>query len=124
MFMQLRTTWPFWSEEVERTALGVSFTLAGSTPVADAVLKIVSGTDVKITHDQTGDYFQVEGATPAGGILIDCGLRQATNVTGGASAEHQVEKSALHWMILRPGTVSFTVTGGGTLTTDLYEQYR
>jgi len=124
VFMQFRTLWPYWSEETQRTALSSPITLAGTAPVADAVLKIVGGTGVKVTHVQTGDYFQIEGATPAGGIYIDCGTRKSTNVTGGASAEWQVEKSAPYWMQLEPGTVSFTVTGGGTLTVDLYEQHR
>ena len=125
VFTQFRTRWPFWSEETQRTAIAVaSFTLAGTAPVGDAIFKIVSGTNVKVTHDQTGDYIQVEGATPAGGILVDCGLRKSTNVTGGASAEFQVEKSAPHWIEMEPGAVTFTVAGGGTVTVDLYEQYR
>ncbi len=125
VFTQFRTRWPFWSEETQRTAIAVaSFTLSGTAPVADAIFKIVGGTNVKVTHDQTGDYIQVEGATPAGGILVDCGLRKSTNVTGGASAEFQVEKSVPHWIEMEPGAVTFTVTGGGTVTVDLYEQYR
>lgn len=124
MFTQFQTRWPFWYEETPRLALSTSFTLGGTAPVADAILKVVGGTDVKITHDQSGDYFQIEGATPAGGILIDCGERKATNVTGGASAEWQVEKSVPHWMEFEPGSVTFTVAGGGTVTVDLYEQHR
>ncbi len=121
----LRTRWPFWSEETQRTAIAVaSFVLAGTAPVGDAVFKIVGGTNVKVTHNQTGDFIQIEGATPAGGILVDCGLRKSTNVTGGASAEFQVEKSVPYWIQMEPGTVTFTVTGGGTVTVDLYEQYR
>jgi hypothetical protein len=124
VFTMFRTRWPFWSEETQRTAIAVaSFTLGGTAPVADAVFKIVGGTDVKVTHDQTGDYIQVEGATPGGGILVDCGLRKSTNVTGGASAEFQVEKSAPHWIEMEPGAVTFTVSAG-TVTVDLYEQYR
>lgn len=125
VFTMFRTKWPFWSEETQRTAIAVaSFTLGGTAPVADAIFKIVGGTDVKVTHNQTGDYIQVEGATPAGGIYVDCGLRKSTNVTGGASSEFQVEKSAPYWIEMEPGTVTFTVTGGGTVTVDLYEQYR
>ncbi len=125
VFTMFHTRWPFWSEETQRTAIAVaSFTLGGKAPVADAVFKIVGGTDVKVTHDQTGDFIQVEGATPAGGILVDCGLRKSTNVTGGASAEFQVEKSVPYWIEMQPGAVTFTVAGGGTVTVDLYEQYR
>ncbi len=124
VFTMFRTRWPFWSEETQRTAIAVaSFTLGGKAPVADAVFKIVGGTDVKVTHNQTGDYIQIEGATPAGGIYVDCGLRKSTKVTGGASAEYMVEKSAPHWIEMEPGAVTFTVSAG-TVTVDLYEQYR
>ena len=126
VFTQFRSRWPFWSDETQRVNLpAAGFTLAGTAPVADLEMKIVGGTGVKVTHDQTGDYIQTTGATPAGGILVDVGARQVTYITGGASAEAVVEKSAPEWFQLDPGAVSFTVSdAAATVTVDLYEQYR
>lgn len=120
--IQLKTRWPFWSEEAQRTSL-TDFTLAGTAPVADAVMVITSGTDVKVTHDQTGDFVQIDGATPAGGIKIDCGTKLATYVTGGASADPVVTRSAAYWFQFWPGSNTFTITGGGSIAISLYEQY-
>lgn len=114
---------PFWRSTTLRTGLSSPVTVGGNAPVDDFVMHIVGGTDVTVTHDQSGAKFTVVGATPAGGIDIDVGA--GTILNSGSDAADLVEPSEPWWMELNPGVNTFTITGAPTsVTVDLRDQWR
>lgn len=111
---------PFWIGAADNGNTQPTLTVAGDAPVGDAVLKFLTGTDVKAAL-ASGDFAQVVGALPAGGVTLDLGTGLAVRITGGADWSDAVRRSNA-WE-LNPGANTVTVTGG-TMSFDWYTQWK
>jgi hypothetical protein len=120
----LRAADPFWRSTTHRTGLtpATGVTVGGNAPIDDAVFHLAGGTDAKIVHVASGDFIQFEGATPGGGI--DINLAAGTVLSGSTDYRSKLAVNQPWWMELDPGANTFTITGGGTWTIDLYDKWR
>jgi hypothetical protein len=114
---------PFWRETVQRTAVNpiATITLGGDSPVSDAVYTFTGGTTPKLTHDDTGDFIQVDspGATP---IVVD--LLQGIITQGGTPVPGKLlDSNRQYLMELLPGVNNMSLTGAGSVAVDLYEKW-
>lgn len=112
---------PFWVGAADTGNTGATLTPAGSAPVGDAVVKILTGTDTKLVVDSTGDFIQIEGAVPAGGVAVDVGADTALRITGGADWSGHLRMSTA--FELNPGANAVTLSGG-TYSADWFTKWR
>ena len=124
----LRGPHPFWVGVASAQQTPVTVTNGGTAPVGDAVVA-VTGTTTKprLTHSATGDFIEIAGVLPAGGVTVDIGARTCTKITGGADFSDNLVVNAPWWMEFDPGanTVAVTQTSGTpTFTVDFSLQYR
>ncbi len=115
-----RTLDPFWRDRTQTTGDTSPVSIAnGDAPISDAVLNLTAGTNVRCTHSESGDWVDITGA--ATGVVIDMGARTVTD--GGGDRRADFEAKNPWWIRLRPGTNTFTFTGGGAGNFDYYEKY-
>ena len=89
----------------------------------------MTGTTTKprLTHTDTGDFVEIAGVLPSGGVKIDVGARTCTKITGGADFSDNLVVNAPWWMEFDPGANAVTVSqtsGTPTFTVDFALQYR
>ncbi|RKZ11616.1 hypothetical protein DRQ53_15800 [bacterium] len=115
---------PFWVGAADTGNTGTTLTVAGDAPIGDAVVTFTSGTDQKLTHTASGASIQISGTTPAGGVEVDIGAGTCVKVTGGTDYSNYLVVSSPWWMELDPGANTVSVSGGGTISTDWFTQWR
>jgi len=80
-----------------------------------------------LTLSATGDYIEIAGVLPAGGVTVDIGARTAVRITGGADWSDNLVVNSPWWMEFDPGANTVAVTqssGTPTFTVDFALQYR
>lgn len=115
----LRTIDPLWRNRTQTTGDTTPVTNNGSAPVGDAVITFTAGTTTRMTHTESGDWIQVDGA--ATNVIVDVGLRTVTL----SAANHDANFSAKEpwWIRLEPGNNNFTFTGSGAASFDFYDKF-
>lgn len=112
---------PFWIGAADTGNTASPLVVGGDAPVGDAVVRLLTGTDTKLTVDSTGDFLQIVGAMPAGGVSIDLGAGTCVKVTGGADYSNALRRS--NAFELDPGSNAVTLSTG-TMSVDWNEQWR
>ncbi len=114
----LRAPFPFWTGAADNGNSPPTLTNDGSAPVVNAIIDITgTATDPRLTHDDTGDFIEYEGALPAGGIRVDIGAKTMVRITGGADESQNLRVNQPWWMELDPGANGVTVSeASGTPT--------
>ncbi len=125
----LRAPHPFWIGAASAQQSPNTVTNGGTAPVMDAVVAVTGTANTpRLTHSATGDYIEIAGALPAGGVSVDVGAQTCTKITGGADySDNLVVNAPGVWMEFDPGanTVAVTQTSGTpTFTVDFSLQYR
>ncbi len=124
----LHAPYPFWIGVAASQQTPTTITNNGSAPVGDAIIDVTGTTTApRLTHDDTGDFIEIAGALPAGGVKIDVGGRTAVRISGGADWSDNLVVNAPWWMEFDPGANAVTVSqfsGTPTWTVDFALQYR
>ncbi len=124
----MRAPRPFWIGSADLTNATPIFTVAGDAPIDDAILDFTGGsTDSRLTHDDTGDWIEIAGVLPAGGVRVDIGAGTCVKITGGADYSNNLRVSTPWWMELDPGANGVTVSqtaGVAVVTADWYTKWR
>ncbi len=124
----MRAPKPFWVGGSDLLNATPIFTVAGDAPVDDAILDFTGGsTDSRLTHDDTGDWIEIAGVLPAGGVRVDIGAGTCVKITGGADYSNFLRVSTPWWMELDPGANAVTVSqtaGVAVVTADWYTKWR
>ncbi len=124
----LRAPHPFWIGLASAQQSPTTITNGGTAPVGDAIIEVTGTvTDARLTHDDTGDYIEIAGVLPAGGVRVDVGERTCTRLTGGTDFSQNLVVNAPWWMEFDPGANAVTETetsGTPTWTADFALQYR
>jgi hypothetical protein len=125
----LRAPHPFWIGAASAQQSPTTITNGGTAPVMDAIVAVTGTANTpRLTHSATGDYIEIAGALPAGGITIDVGAQTCTRISGGADWSSNLAVNAPGiWMEFDPGanTVAATESSGSpSWTVDFALQYR
>lgn len=119
----LHSPWPFWIGAADLANVPPTLTVAGDAPIANAIIRLTgAGTDAKLVVDSTGDFVQIVGALPAGGVEIDVNAASASRITGGTDYSNFLRMTS-GWE-LSPGANAVTLTGGGAAAIDWNTQWR
>lgn len=119
----LHSPHPFWMGPEDLANVPPTLTVEGDAPIGNATIRLIDpATDAKLVVDSTGDFVQIVGALPAGGVTIDVASATATRITGGADWSNALRMSSA-WE-LNPGANAVTLTGGGTCQVDWRTQWR
>lgn len=111
----------FWSGELVQNQSG-TFVVGGDAPTDDIVMDITGGTDVVVTHTNSGRTVSLVGATPSGGVRIDVKAGTVTRISDGTNYDEFFRYSDPRWIEMLPGSNTFSVTGGGTISIDYRPQ--
>ena len=124
----LRSPHAFWVGVAASQQTPTTITNLGSAPVGDAIIDVTGTTTApRLTHDDTGDFIEIAGALPAGGVQVDVGAGTAVRISGGADWSDNLVVNAPWWMEFDPGANAVTVSqssGTPTFTVDFALQYR
>ena len=124
----LRAPHPFWVGAAASQQTPVTVTNDGTAPVGDAVVAVTGTTTApRLTLSATGDFIEIAGVLPAGGVSVDIGAATCTKITGGADFSDNLVVNSPWWMEFDPGanTVAVTQTSGTPVfTVDFSLQYR
>lgn len=115
---------PFWQGASDDSNATPTWTVGGDAPAGTLVIRIVGGTDTRVTHDDTAAYVEIAGALPAGGVDVDVEAGTVLRVSGGADWSQHLVVNEPWWMELDPGANAVSVSGGGTVTASWVEQWR
>lgn len=118
----LKAPRPFWVGAADNANSGATLTPGGDAPIDDMIINFASGTDPRITHDDTGDYVEISGAVPAGGVRVDVGAGTVIKITGGADYSNFLRVNNPWWLELDPGANAVTSSAGITL--DWFTKWR
>ena len=120
----MRAPSPFWVGAADTANTPPTLTVAGNAPIHDMVVNFTGGTNARLTHTATGDYIQIDDATPGGGVRVNVGTGAVTLISGGADHSNALRVNRPWWMILDPGANAVTLTGGGTVSVDWFTKWR
>ena len=119
---------PFWTGVAVTGETPPTITNPGSAPVMDAIVDLTgTANDARLTHDATGDYVEIAGALPAGGVAIDVGAKTALRISGGADWSQHLVVNQPWWVELDPGANAMTVSessGTAVASVDFDTPYR
>ena len=118
----LRAPKPFWVGAADTGNSGTTLTPAGDAPIDDMVIDFASGTDPRITHDDTGDYVEISGAVPGGGVRVDVGAGTCIKITGGTDYSNFLRVNTPWWFQLDAGANAVTPSAG--ITSDWFTKWR
>lgn len=124
----MRAPRPFWVGAPDNANATPTFTVGGDAPIDDMVIDF-TGTagDPRLTHDDTGDWIEIAGALPAGGVRVDVGAGTCVRITGGTDYSNLLRVKAPWWMEFDPGANAVTVSqtsGAATVTADWFTKWR
>ena len=122
--VNMRAPHPFWVGAADTGNTPTTLTVAGDAPIDDMVIDFTGGTDARLTLDATGDYIEIVGALPAGGVRVDVGTQSVTKITGGADYSNALRSLNPWWLELDPGANAVTLTGGGSVSVDWFTKWR
>lgn len=115
---------PFWRGITLNSETGTSIVVGGNAPAAP-VIDFASGTDMRITHTDSGAYVQIDGAAPAGGARVDVRAGTCTKISDGTDYSANLTVNKAWWFELDGGkTNAVTKSGGGTSTVKWYDRWR
>jgi len=124
----MRAPRPFWVGAADDNNTGATLTVGGDAPVDDMIIDITGTTNTpRLTHDNTGDYVEIDGALPAGGVTIDVGAGTCVRISGGADYSNLLRVNTPWWMELDPGANGVTVSqvsGSPTVSVDWFTKWR
>ena len=119
---------PFWVGAVDLANASPTLTNDGTAPVGDLVVKFTgTTTDPRLTLTATGDYIQIDGALPAGGVEVNVAAGTCTKISGGADYINNLRVFSSWWLELDPGINTVAVTqasGTPTVAVDWITQWR
>lgn len=119
---------PFWIGAADTGNTAPTLTVGGDAPIGDAVVKFTgTATDARLTLTSTGDYIEISGALPSGGVIVDVGAGTCVRISGGADWSNNLVVKSPWWIELDVGANAATVTqasGSPTVTVDWNEQWR
>lgn len=118
----MRAPKPFWVGAADNGNSGSTLTVAGDAPIDDMIIDFASGTDPRITHDDTGDYVEIAGAIPGGGVRVDVGAGTCVKITGGTDYSNNLRVNTPWWFELDPGANAVTPSAG--ITSDWFTKWR
>ena len=113
---------PFCTGTADNGNSGATLTPGGDAPIDDMIIDFASGTDPRITHDTTGDYVEIAGAVPAGGVRVDVGAGTCVRITGGTDYANNLRVNTPWWLELDPGANPITMSAG--ITVDWFDKWR
>ncbi len=124
----LKSPHAFWVGVAAAQQTPVTITNNGTAPAGDAVVAVTGTTTApRLTHSATGDFIEIAGVLPAGGVSVDIGARTCTKITGGADFSDNLVVNSPWWMEFDPGANTVAVTqssGTPVFTVDFALQYR
>ena len=124
----LRSPHAFWVGVAASQQTPTTITNLGTAPVGDAVVAVTGTTTApRLTNSGTGDYIEIAGVLPAGGVTVDIGARTAVRISGGADWSDNLVVNSPWWMEFDPGANTVAVSqssGTPTFTVDFALQYR
>ena len=118
----MRAPRPFWIGTADTANTGSTLTVAGDASIDDMVIDFASGTDPRITHDDTGDWIEIAGAMPGAGVRVDVGLGTCVQITGGADYSNNLRVNTPWWFELDPGANAVTASAG--ISSDWFTKWR
>ena len=107
---------PFWHGAADVNNAAPTLIVGGDAPAGNITLEFSSGTDTKIAHSTTGDYVQILGAIPSGGVFVNIEDGTCKRISGGADWSNNLVVNRPWWFELEPGTNTVVLTGGTVLT--------
>ncbi len=124
----LKSPHAFWVGVAASQQTPTTITNNGTAPAGDAVVAVTGTTTApRLTHSATGDFIEIAGVLPSGGVTVDIGARTCTRITGGADFSDNLVVNSPWWMEFDPGANTVAVTqssGTPTFTVDFALQYR
>jgi len=130
--VRMRSAWPFWRETSQNLKNGITgtttFATGGNAPVADALITFnygVGAVNPRLTHDDTGDYMEITGAIPTGGVEVDVGARTVIKKSDGSNYDSYLVVSSPWWFEFAPAS-TVNVTASGTtpnIDVEWYDQW-
>ncbi len=120
---------PFWIGAADLANTPPILTVNGDASIDDMIIKITDNTSntPRLTHTPTGDWIEIDGLLPAGGVQIDVGNGTCTKITGGADYSNKLRVSSPWWLELDPGAnavVVSQVAGATTVNVDWNTKWR
>lgn len=124
----MRAPRPFWVGAADNSNSPPTLTVAGDAPIDDLIIDITGTTNTpRLTHDDTGDYVEIAGALPAGGVTVDVGAGTCVRISGGADYSNFLRVNTPWWMELDPGANGVTISqssGSPTVSVDWFTKWR
>lgn len=124
----MRAPSPFWVGAADNGNTPTTLTPAGDAPIDDMIIDFTGTADTpRLTHDDTGDYVEIDGALPSGGVRVDVGAGTVVRISGGADWSNALRVNNPWWLELDPGANAVTVTqdsGSPTVSVDWFTKWR
>jgi hypothetical protein len=108
-----------WKSTVESTSTSTPVSVGGNHPTAPTV-EIVGGTNVYVELSADSSRVSITGATPAGGVSVNCETGVITQISGGDDYGEFVSFTKPYGLLLEPGDNAYTTGGSPTSVTFKY----